>query len=175
MSGYRQNLLHLGYSLNPVTGADGEVLLSIFATTRGVMQVLSHTPEWSAVERLDFVRTQSHFQEKAYRGPGYEGAFLDLVRHEGRVLGRLYLLHQPGVQLRLMDITLLPEFRSQGHGTTLIRAIQADAGRLETPVIAMVEDDNPACTLYTRLGFVPTNHTFSFYRTWQWSPQSQKY
>ncbi|HAT50968.1 MAG TPA: hypothetical protein DCS88_11630 [Alphaproteobacteria bacterium] len=170
---YRQQLASHGYALGPVTNTDEEVLLTIFATTRGVMQVVSHKPEWSPEERLDFVRMQSRFQESAYRGPGYEGAFLDLVRYKGQVVGRLYILRQPGAQMRLMEITLLPKFRGQGHGSTLIRTIQADASHLDTPVIAMVEDDNPACSLYTRLGFVPTNHVVSFYRTWQWTPPSQ--
>lgn len=170
---YRQTLAHRGYLLSPVTAADQGVVLAIFATTPGMAQVLASKPEWPAAEQLAFLQQQSFFQETAYRGPAYAGACLDLVRWQGTVVGRIYVLMQPGVQARLMEITLLPAYRNQGHGANLITALLAQARQEKIPVTAMVEDDNPARTLYTRLGFAPTGETHSFYRLWQWRPPAR--
>ncbi len=172
---YRQQLLRQGYTLAPATVADGEVLLTLFASTHLAMQVLSQSFGWSDAARLEYVRLQCHCQERAYRGAGYAGAWLDLVRWAGHVVGRLYLLHRPGEQLRLLDITLLPEYRGQGHGTALLRTLQTEASRIATPLIALVEKENPACHFYTRLGFFPTDPDpeLPFHQTWQWSPPSR--
>jgi ribosomal protein S18 acetylase RimI-like enzyme len=52
-----------------------------------------------------------------------------------------------------MDITLLPEHRSQGIGTQLLRELQNEAAAAGKSLSIHVETFNPALHLYERLGF----------------------
>ena len=54
-----------------------------------------------------------------------------------------------------MDISLLPEHRNRGIGTTLLKELFAESAATEKPVTIHVEKYNPAMRLYERLGFVP--------------------
>jgi ribosomal protein S18 acetylase RimI-like enzyme len=53
----------------------------------------------------------------------------------------------------LIDIALLPQYRNQGIGSTLLRELLADAARAGCAVSLKVENTNPAARLYERLGF----------------------
>ena len=66
--------------------------------------------------------------------------------------GRL-LVDRGEHDILLVDIALLPEHRNAGIGTTLIKALQAEAARAGKPLRLHVEFFNPARRLYERLGF----------------------
>jgi ribosomal protein S18 acetylase RimI-like enzyme len=53
----------------------------------------------------------------------------------------------------LMDIALLPEYRSHGIGTALIKDLMAEAAQAGRPLRLHVEFFNQALRLYERLGF----------------------
>jgi Acetyltransferase (GNAT) family len=72
-------------------------------------------------------------------------------------IGRLYL-HESAAEVRVMDIAVLPEWRGQGLGTTLLHAV-LDAGREGNARVSLhVEPGNPAQRLYARLGFRLVEH-----------------
>jgi predicted GNAT family acetyltransferase len=52
-----------------------------------------------------------------------------------------------------MDITLLPEFRNNGSGTTLIKDLMNEAAASRRPLRIYVENFNPSLRLFNRLGF----------------------
>ena len=52
-----------------------------------------------------------------------------------------------------IDITLLPQHRSQGLGDALLRDLQDEAAAAGKAVEIYVEKFNPAMHLYRRLGF----------------------
>jgi ribosomal protein S18 acetylase RimI-like enzyme len=56
--------------------------------------------------------------------------------------------------IRIVDISLLPEFRGQGVGTALLGAVTQEAAKEHRSVSIHVEKFNPAQRLYRRLGFV---------------------
>ena len=56
----------------------------------------------------------------------------------------------------LVDIALLPDYRSQGIGSALIHTLIETAKAKERTVVLQVLRTNPAQYLYQRLGFVVT-------------------
>jgi predicted GNAT family acetyltransferase len=55
--------------------------------------------------------------------------------------------------IRIVDIALLADYCNRGLGTTLVRALQAEAAASGKPLTIHVERFNPALRLYERLGF----------------------
>ena len=56
-------------------------------------------------------------------------------------------------QVELIDIALLPDYRNQGIGTSVLRSVLAQADRIGRVVRLHVEKQNRAVRLYERLGF----------------------
>jgi ribosomal protein S18 acetylase RimI-like enzyme len=56
-------------------------------------------------------------------------------------------------ELRLVDISWLPEWRNLGVGTALLEQLGRQADALGMPLRLHVEKLNPALRLYRRLGF----------------------
>ncbi len=86
------------------------------------------------------------------------------VADEGRPLGaawwRFFSEHDPGYGFvdeatPEMSIGVVEEARGRGLGTLLIQALISEAQRRALPALSLsVEPDNPAASLYQRLGFV---------------------
>ena len=114
-----------------------------------------------------FVRQQFEAQHGWYQ-EHYQGAHVR--RHPGgRRPGRPALRPPPADEIRLVDITLLPEFRKGGLGTSLLRDLLAEGEAAGKPVTIHVEVYNPAMRLYERLGFRPIEERGP-YRLMEWSP-----
>lgn len=110
---------------------------------------------WPDESRLAFLHDQHRLQELHYRNH-YGGAVFAVIEVADRPVGRLYLLRRDG-DLRIIDIALMPEFRKQGLGSGLLRAVQEQARRLGISKVSIhVEQNNPALKLYERLGFSKT-------------------
>ena len=58
--------------------------------------------------------------------------------------------------VELIDIALLPDYRNQGVGTSVLRSVLAQADRIGRVVRLHVEKQNRAVRLYERLGFAIT-------------------
>ena len=68
-----------------------------------------------------------------------------------------------------MDISLLPEHRGQGIGSTLLTKILSDAANNNLQVTIHVERFNPALRFYERLGFRLAEDKGVYYFM-KWSP-----
>ena len=71
---------------------------------------------------------------------------------DGEPAGRLYV-HRDDDEILIVDIALLPPYRGRGIGTALVREVLDEADASGRPVRIHVEHQNPAMTLYRRLGF----------------------
>lgn len=78
---------------------------------------------------------------------------------------------EPGPDLRLVDISLLPQWRGMGLGTALMQAVQTLAKREGRTVSLHVDKDGAAERLYRRLGFRRTGDAGIRWRM-EWSPGS---
>jgi ribosomal protein S18 acetylase RimI-like enzyme len=136
--------------LRPVADADRAFLVELYGSTRE--EELAHVAWDDGVKRA-FVEHQFAAQDAHYRA-NYPGASLDVIEVDGVAAGRLYV-HRGPSDIRIMDIALAPAFRGRGIGTSLLRGLidEADASRRKLSI--HVEMNNPARSLYDRLGFEP--------------------
>jgi ribosomal protein S18 acetylase RimI-like enzyme len=152
-------------SLRPATDADREFLLSLYASTRE--EELAQVP-WEDGAKAAFLEHQFSAQDHHYR-TNYPGATLDVIEVDGEPAGRLYV-YRGSDEVRIMDIALAPPFRRHGIGTALLRELIEEAGSSGRSLSIHVERQNPARSLYDRLGFVPAGE-HGIYVLMKWTPQ----
>jgi ribosomal protein S18 acetylase RimI-like enzyme len=136
--------------LRPARDADRAFLVELYASTRE--EELAQVG-WDPGAKRAFVEQQFTAQDAHYRG-NYPGATLDVIEVDGSPAGRLYV-HRGPSDIRIMDIALAPAFRGRGIGTQLLRDLMAEADASGRKLSIHVEANNPARSLYDRLGFRP--------------------
>jgi ribosomal protein S18 acetylase RimI-like enzyme len=139
-----------GITLRPVSSSDRDFLLAVYASTRE--EELAPVP-WTDAEKAAFIEQQFEAQDRYYR-EHYPGGSLDVVEWDGVAAGRLYVARWSD-EIRVIDISLLPDFRGRGIGTRLLRGLLDEAARGRRRLSIHVEKHNPALRLYERLGFAP--------------------
>jgi RimJ/RimL family protein N-acetyltransferase len=139
-------------TLRAATSEDEAFLLKTYASIRA--DELAQVP-WSEEQRAAFVKMQFDAQQLHYRTHN-PNATHDIILLEGRPVGRLYVARRES-EVRILDITVLPEYRNRGIGTRLIKALMREAGSMEKPLNIYVESFNPSRRLFERLGFVKTD------------------
>lgn len=84
---------------------------------------------------------------------------LEVITCHGQDAGYIYVLRH-GDMLNLCDICLLPEYQGKGIGTSLIKALQAEARAGNMPLeLGSFKINLSAIKLYTSLGFVKTSES----------------
>lgn len=100
-------------------------------------------------------------QDEHYRA--YDDASFSVIEVDGAPAGRLYVARWPA-EIRIMEIALLEPFRGRGVGTALLRSLIEEADASARALSIHVEVDNPARSLYERLGFAPAaEQAFAMY------------
>ncbi len=140
--------MNASYTLSPAQAKDEPFLLEVYASTRADELALVG---WSAKQKQVFVQMQFNAQRQHYLAY-YPGAEYSIILREHTPLGRL-IVDRSGVEILLMDIALLPEYRRAGIGAAIIQSLQAEASQAGKPLRLHVEIYNPAQRLYARLGF----------------------
>lgn len=135
-------------SLRPITPEDVSFLAAVYASTR--WDELAPTG-WSDEEKAVFCRRQFDAQSAHYR-ENYPDAAFQIIEKDGRGIGRLYVARWER-EIRIVDVSLLPEFRGGGMGSQLLRTLQEEARSAGKSLTIHVERFNPAMRLYQRLGF----------------------
>ncbi len=135
-------------SLRDVTREDEALLREIYACTRAHELAMV---TWSDEQREAFLRFQFDAQDSYYRAQ-FPDASYQLILDDAEPVGRLYIFRD-AAEIRILDITVLPQYRHSGIGTSLIRDLLADSDRSGKAVTIWVEQFNPSRTLFQRLGF----------------------
>lgn len=135
-------------SLRHARAEDEDFLRRVYSSTR--MDELEPTG-WDDATKAAFL-TQQFSAQQAHYLANYEGATFDVILAAGDAVGRLYVARWDD-EIRVMDISLLPEHRGRGIGAHLIRSLLAEAAVASKKVTIHVERQNRAVTLYRRLGF----------------------
>jgi ribosomal protein S18 acetylase RimI-like enzyme len=154
-------------SLRPISAEDMEFLLRLYRSTRE--EELAMVVDWTEEQKDWFILMQFNAQHAWYQ-EHYVGASFDLVLVDGVPAGRLYV-HRREREIRLVDISFLPELRNRGLGSVLLRELMAEAGAEGKPLTIHVEKYNPAMRLYKRLGFTAIGETGP-YDLMEWRPAS---
>ena len=135
-------------TLREVTPADEPFLREVYASTRE--DELAMVP-WDAAQREAFLKFQFDAQHAHYRSQ-FPQANFQVILKDGERTGRLYIdRHEP--EIRILDITVLPQFRGKGIGSLLMKDLLAESMATGHPLRIWVEAFNPSQTLFRRLGF----------------------
>lgn len=145
--------------LRPTRAGDEPFLERVYASTR--TEELKLTP-WNEALKGAFCRHQFLAQADHYQKhyPTAEYFVIEMPGGPGggntdpspAMVGRLYVDRWKS-EIRIMDITVLPEYRGNGIGTHLLESLQREARACGKVLSIHVEKENPALTLYRRLGF----------------------
>ncbi len=154
-------------ALRPVTPADDEFLISVYAGTR--VEELTMT-DWTTEQKEQFCRMQFKAQDAHYR-LNYPTAQFDVIVLGQVPVGRLYV-DRWTKEIRIMDIALLPAHRGKGIGSQLLQKLQVEAAASAKRLTIHVERFNPAFHLYERLDFKVAEDK-GVYLLLQWKPSAQ--
>lgn len=130
------------------------LLAALFASTSPLqpLVVAGHR------DLMDLIAAQASAQQREWAAAfGETGHRTVLVG--GAEAGRLWTADVADDEVRLVDITLLPEWRGQGLGGLLLSRVVADAEARRRDVVLHVAPDNPARRLYARHGFCVERET----------------
>ncbi len=152
--------------LRPITESDLAFLLEVYAAARA--DELAQVP-WSDDEKRAFLTSQFNAQHHHYQ-TYYQTASFDIIVQNGQPIGRFYVDRWPN-EIRIVDIALLPNYRQQGIGASLLTQILNEGQTSQKTVSIHVEKYNPAYRLYTRLGFNKIGET-GVYDLLAWNPTS---
>ena len=90
-------------------------------------------------------------QHKYYQSE-YPDAEYQIILLGDHPIGPVYV-DRRAAEIRILDITLIPEYRNRGIGTALIRALIAEGKKTDKPVSIYVDNFGGAASLFERLGF----------------------
>lgn len=152
-------------TLRPVVAADEPLLFEIYASTRA--EEMAMVP-WPREQQEEFVRLQFAAQQEHYPKL-HPDANHDIIMLNGRPVGRLYVARTKDY-IEIMDITLLPQDRNLGVGTSLIDGL-IDEASASRPLRIYVETFNPSLRLFERLGFKVVGEE-GIHRLMEWVPGS---
>jgi ribosomal protein S18 acetylase RimI-like enzyme len=131
-----------------MTDDDLPFVAALYASTRREELAATGWP----TEMQDAFLHQQHEAQHAFYRVSYDGAEWLIIEQGGGAVGRLYRVIWPR-EIRIIDISLVPEARGSGIGGTILRAIQEEAREIGKAVSIHVEKNNRARHLYLRLGF----------------------
>jgi len=139
-------------TVRPVQPDDVSFLLLLYASTRA--DELALVP-WTDEQRHAFVSMQFSAQQDHYLKQ-YPQAIHDIVVVDERPIGHLYVARLEH-EMRIIDLTIVPEQRNAGVGSFLLRRLLDEASLAAKAVRIYVEDFNPSLRLFERLGFKPVD------------------
>jgi ribosomal protein S18 acetylase RimI-like enzyme len=132
----------------PVAESDRPFLFELYASTREAE--LAQVP-WTSEQKRAFLAMQFEAQTVGYR-EAYPQALHEMICAAGLPAGRLYWSRLPD-RLHILDITVSPPRRNAGIGSHVLGEILEEGRRESKPVTIYVEDFNPSCRFFARLGF----------------------
>lgn len=154
-------------NLRPAQPDDEPFLFRVYASTRADEMAAWG---WDAAQQEAFLRMQFTTQSMSYRAQ-FPDADHRIIMLADEPVGRI-LVARTDEGILLVDIALLPERRSAGIGTSLIRDLQAEATQAGLPVHLHVLKTNPAAArLYERLGFSSIGDD-GIYLEMKWQPHA---
>lgn len=150
--------------LRPATDDDREFLVGLYGSVRAEELAMV---SWEEGQQEAFVRMQFNAQDAEYHRMNPNGTF-DVIELQGRPVGRLYVDRRP-TEIRIVDISLLPQARGGGIGGGLLAELMREATESGRRLTIHVEVANRAGNLYSRLGFVEAARQGP-YRRMEWTP-----
>jgi ribosomal protein S18 acetylase RimI-like enzyme len=135
-------------SLRPASPEDNEFLLLLKASTLPELGMLGLDVD----QFRSIIRMQLAAQEQGYRRKYPESTHM-IVENGGKRAGRFWV-NRGENEIRIIDISLLPEFRRNGIGTCLYQSLIAEAETARKKLLCSVSRFNGVSLhFHERLGF----------------------
>lgn len=134
--------------LRDATASDQAFLDALYFSSREDLQQMPADPAFVAQlikmqQRVQQVGIQDHYPDAKHL----------ILQSEGQPVGRVVVDTGPS-DIRLVDISILPQARRSGMATAVLRALQAGAAAQGLGMSLAVSKTNPAArSLYLGLGF----------------------
>lgn len=144
----------MNISFRPITEDDKLFLKQVYRSTREEELGLT---DWDEEKKSGFTDQQFNAQHEYYQEV-YRDASFEIILLDGHQAGRLYLW-ESNRQIRIVDISLLPEFRNHGAGTHILEDLIRKSETTGKILSIHVEYYNRALRLYQRLGFKEKDQT----------------
>lgn len=106
---------------------------------------------WNNEQIYLFLNHQFKMQNHDYYS-NYKDALFFIITFNKINCGRLYIDYREQ-EIRIIDISLLPEFRNRKIGSKIINLLIDDSKNLKKHLTLHVEQNNRAKDFYSRLGF----------------------
>ena len=135
--------------LRPEEKKDNVFIEMVYRSTRETELSLTN---WTEQQKQAFALMQSMAQMAEYKR-NYPGAVLEIIVYKKRDAGRFYTWENDQ-EIRLVDITLLPQYRGKGIGTVILGDLIKRSDKVQKKISLHVDPINPALHLYLRLGFI---------------------
>ena len=136
-------------ALRPVRDEDVDFLRAVYACTRD--EEVSRAG-LDPTQRKAFTDMQFAAQSADYRRRYPTGSH-DIVLLGEKPIGRLYV-GRSDAEIRILDMTILPDHRSAGLGSYLVGQLLDEARESNRRIRIYLDNDSPAVRLFERLGFV---------------------
>ncbi len=150
--------------MRPAEAADQAFLEQLHASTRGADQRMvacdSRTEAMLMALQLRARQSQLHAL--------YPYGDLAIIVERERPIGALHVNYGSD-ELRILDISLLPECRNRGIGLGLLRSLQAQGVRMRVPVRVDVLPGSRTQRLLQRCGFTQSCGN-GLYHVMEWQP-----
>ena len=154
--------------LRPSVPEDEDLLAAIYGSTR--QQELAMVP-WTDEQKDAFIRFQLKAQLAHYQAE-YPNAEYSIILSEAQPVGRLYVDRRE-TEIRIMDITLLPEHKGKGISSPIIRRLMDEASASGRNLSINLDRLSQSHPVFERLGFKPIeneNAEESFHVLHVWKP-----
>jgi ribosomal protein S18 acetylase RimI-like enzyme len=152
-------------TLRPATEDDADFLLTLFKSSRGDdLRGLG----WEEDRIGEFLEMQYEAQLN-FLNADHPKLDDQIVLADGTAVGHLAIEQRPN-EIRLVDLSLLPEHRNAGTGALLIQELQTQAAAAKRPLRCQVIRFNRAIGLFERLAFRRTSETGSHFQM-EWLPE----
>jgi len=135
-------------TLREATAQDEGFLREVYASTRANEMALV---PWTDEQKAAFLKFQFDAQDSYYRAQ-YPAARFQVICNDDEPIGRLYVVREDE-QIRILDVTILPDHRAQGFGSTLIDELLDEAIATKKSLTIWIEPDNPSQSFFRRKGF----------------------
>lgn len=140
--------------LRPVRPEDEAFLYDLYRSTRS-----EEMDQWGmdAAQQEMLLKLQFTGQQQTYLAQ-FPKADHDIILLDGSAVGRV-MVERMENEIRGVDIALLPQYRSAGIGSLVIKNLMAEAEKAGKPFRIQVVKSNRAARLYERLGLSKTGES----------------
>ncbi len=139
-------------TLRPATSRDEPFLYELISS---ILADQLKAQSWDESVRGPLLQMQYRARSQSYTAR-FPGAEHNIILVSGVPAGRM-IVFRSDREIRLVDIAIASAYRRTGIGGGLIRELLEESDRSGKPVRLTVALDNPALSLYQRLGFVRTD------------------